>query len=157
LAWLHAKNSHCKIRHGKSLLHGGGYVTKAELDYAMEQLGPLDKQATMHLRSRVLDDLINQKLIYSTAEEEGLTGNPAVQLAEDFAEREVVAKACVQTLLAGLNKPADAETVKYYTNPPLRFSKRKVYQLQQMHVQANPDQVNAIRAQLQKSRNLDEL
>jgi EpsD family peptidyl-prolyl cis-trans isomerase len=135
----------------------GGYVSKAELDYAVEQLGPLDKTVQAAIRTKALDELVSEKLIYSAAEKKGLLKSPAFQLAEESATRLAVARAYAQNLAAELKKPTTAEIGDYYNNHPLLFSERKIYQLQQIHVTAKAEQIEAIKAQLRQSRNLQEL
>jgi EpsD family peptidyl-prolyl cis-trans isomerase len=134
-----------------------GAVTQAELDHAMEQLGKLDDNQKDKVKGQALDELINQKLIYSAAEKSGVTNSPTVLLEEELAKRQVVARAYLQKLSADLPKPTSQEIDDFYNQNPSLFSQRRVYQLQEIRVQANPAQADAVREQLGKTKSVGEL
>ncbi len=134
-----------------------GSVTQAELDHARAQLRKMDPNQEDKARLQVLDDLIDQKLIYSEAEKLGLTSDPGVMLEEELAKRQVVARAYLQKLSATLPKPTNQEISAFYTQNPSLFSQRRVYQLQEIRVQANPVQIDALRERLGASKSVVEL
>jgi EpsD family peptidyl-prolyl cis-trans isomerase len=134
-----------------------GSVTQDELDHALARLGKMDPKQEDKARLQILDDLIDQKLIFSAAEKLGLTRNPGVMLEEELAKRQVVARAYLQNLSATLPKPTNQEISAFYTQNPALFSQRRVYQLQEIRVQANPVQIDALRERLGTSKTVADL
>jgi EpsD family peptidyl-prolyl cis-trans isomerase len=134
-----------------------GTVTQDELDHALGQLGKLDEKQKNKVRPQVLDELIDQKLIYSAAEKLGLTNNPGVMLEEELAKRQVVARAYLQDLSSTLPKPTSQEIGEFYSGNPSLFSQRRVYQLQEIRVQASHTQADLVREHLGASENLGDV
>ena len=134
-----------------------GAVSQAELDWGLRQAGKLDGEQPDNTRTRALENLINQKLIASAAERSGLTRNPVVELEQEFARRQVLIRAFAGSLGTNIPKPTSQVVADYYQQYPQLFSRRRVYQLQEIHVQANEAQSGAIREQLGKNVSLTEM
>ena len=136
---------------------GSASVSQAELDWGLQQAGKLDRTQRDTAKAQILQTLINQKLIASAAKRNGLARNPAVHLEEESARRQVLVRAFAESLGTGIAKPTSQMVADYYQQYPQLFSRRRVYQLQEIHVQANAAQSGAIREQLARSASLTEL
>jgi EpsD family peptidyl-prolyl cis-trans isomerase len=134
-----------------------GSVSQAELDWGFQQAGKLDSEPPDKARARALESLINQKLIASAAERIGLARTPDVEFEEAFVRRQVLVRAFAETLGTHIPKPPSQTVADYYQRNPQLFSQRRVYQLQEIYVQANEAQSQAIRDQLSKSASLTEM
>jgi EpsD family peptidyl-prolyl cis-trans isomerase len=97
---------------------------------------------------RVLDSLIEQELAAQGARAVGLDGSPKVLQAMELAKREVLARA-YQDMLADKAAISDTKSIDaYYEAHPELFANRRQYTLQEMQVQAKPEQAKALAAKL---------
>ncbi len=106
---------------------------------------------------QILERLINRELAVQKALDLKLDREPKVVQAIDSARQDIIARAYADKLGEGATKPTAAEINKYYDEHPALFSERKIYQLQEVAVEADAKQVEALKAALPPIRNADEL
>ncbi|MDE2161497.1 MAG: EpsD family peptidyl-prolyl cis-trans isomerase, partial [Burkholderiales bacterium] len=70
------------------------------------------------------------------------------------ARREVLARAYLEKVGEAAAKPTQQEIEKYYEDKPALFSDRRIYNLQELSVEATPEQVPDLRARLASSKNV---
>lgn len=105
----------------------------------------------------VLERLIHQSLAVQRALQLDLDRDPKVQLQLDLARREVLARAYLERVGAAAVAP-DADAVRrYYDEHPALFAKRRIFQLQEIAIEARPEQVDALRARLGEGGDVDSL
>jgi EpsD family peptidyl-prolyl cis-trans isomerase len=100
----------------------------------------------------VLERLIDQELALQKAAELKVDREPRVVQALEAARREIIARAYADKLGEGAAKPSAAEVKAYYQANPALFAERRVYQLHEFIVQAEPARVEALRAGLKVSK-----
>jgi EpsD family peptidyl-prolyl cis-trans isomerase len=105
---------------------------------------------------RVLERLIDQELALQKAAEQKIDRDPRVLQQIEAARRDIVARAYTEKLAEGAPKPSAAEIQKYYDEHPALFAQRRIYQLQEVVVAAEPAQVETLQAQARKVRNANE-
>jgi EpsD family peptidyl-prolyl cis-trans isomerase len=104
----------------------------------------------------VLERLIDQELALQKANDLKLDRDPQVVQQLEAARRDIVSRAYFEKVGAGASKPSAEEVKKYYDDNPALFSQRRVYQLQELLIEAPPDRVPALRTQLQDAKNVGE-
>ena len=82
--------------------------------------------------------------------------DPRVVQAVESARRDIVSRAYVEQIGEGATKPTAAEIKKYYDDNPALFRERRVYQLQELAIEAAPGQVDTLRGKLQAAKNINE-
>ena len=90
------------------------------------------------------------------AEELKLDHEPRVLQQLDAARREIVARAYAEKISEGAAKPSPDEIRKYFDDKPALFKDRRVYTIQEIAVEARPDQVQALKDQLSGSKTINE-
>jgi EpsD family peptidyl-prolyl cis-trans isomerase len=105
---------------------------------------------------QVLERLIDQELALQKAAEQKIDRDPRVVQQIEAARRDIVARAYTEKLAEGAPKPSAAEIQKYYDEHPALFAQRRIYQLQEIVVAADPSQVESLQAQARKARNANE-
>jgi len=105
---------------------------------------------------RVLERLIDQELAVQKAAELKLDRDPKVVQAIESARRDIIARAYAEHAAEAAPKPAPEEIRKYYDANPALFRDRRVYQLQEIAIQAEPGQVETLRAKLKASKGVNE-
>jgi EpsD family peptidyl-prolyl cis-trans isomerase len=90
--------------------------------------------AVQNLSREVLEKLIDQQLAVDQATEAKLHRSPEVVAQIEAARRDILARAYLQKLAAGLPKPSPEEVKIYITEHPQLFAERRVYTLQEIVV-----------------------
>jgi EpsD family peptidyl-prolyl cis-trans isomerase len=150
----------CGAKEG-SLTQTAARVNKEEI--TVHQIGAqLSQQAVkpdqvQDAERQVLEQLINRELAVQKAMDLKLDREPKVVQAIDSARQDVLARAYADKLGEGAAKPTAAEVKKYYDEHPALFSERKIYQLQELAVEADAQQVEALKAALPPIKTADEL
>ncbi|MDO9465816.1 MAG: EpsD family peptidyl-prolyl cis-trans isomerase [Thiobacillus sp.] len=132
----------------------GDTITEAELDLAVSPLGKLDEAQTADAKGRVLQALIDQRLVAQAAKKAGLDKEPAVQIAVAQAGRQVLAEAYAERNFKDVAKPAETEIAAYYNQHPELFSQRRIYRIQELDLQVEPARVAEVEAQLTGSHSM---
>ncbi len=101
-----------------------------------------------------LERLIDQQLAAQKALEQKLEQDPKVVQQIEFARREVLARAYVEKVGDGVAKPTPEAVKQYYDEKPALFKERRIYNIQELAIEARPDQVETLRAELGKSLNI---
>ena len=71
----------------------------------------------------------------------------------EAARREIISRAYLEKLGEGAPKPTPEEIKKYYADKPALFSARRIYSIQEIAIEARPEQVPALREKLAAGRN----
>lgn len=132
----------------------GDTISEAELDLAVSRLGDLNEAQTADAKSRVLQALIDQRLVAEAAKKTGLDKDPAVQIAVAQAGRQVLAEAYAERNFKDVAKPAETEIAEYYNQHPELFSERRIYRIQELDLQVEPARVAEVEAQLTSSHSM---
>lgn len=109
------------------------------------------------LNRRVLERLIDQQVLVSQAVEAKLDRDPNVLLRMDLARREILSQAYLEKQLAGLSQPAPGDVHAYYQANPALFAERRIYDLQEIRVQATPEIKKDLEQLVESHRSFDEM
>jgi len=102
----------------------------------------------------VLERLIDQELALQKAQEQKVDREPRVIQQLEAARREIIARAYVERVGGGASKPTPAEVKAYYDAHPALFKERKLYSLQELAIEAKPEQLDALRKALADAKNM---
>ena len=133
----------------------GKEITVSQVNFALSRLGqqiPQDK--LKQVSDQALNSIIDQTLLKQAAVKDKLDRDPQVLQAIEAAKLQILAQAYAQKQTANVAKPTDADIAKYYNGHPDLFAQRKIYKLQELQIQAKPEQADAIRKQLTSSGNM---
>lgn len=133
---------------------GGEVISEAELERAVARLDKLNGAESTQARGRMLEALIDQRLVSNAAKKTKLDKTPDVALAMQQAQRQVLAEAYMEQLFKNLAQPAATEIQDFYTRHPELFEQRKVYRVQELELQLDPARVAEVEAQLKQSHDL---
>ena len=129
-------------------------ITVHQINYVLSQQRGLAPDQAASASKVALERLIDQELAVQKATDQKLDRDPRVVQQLEAARREIVARAYVEKIAAGAPKPAPAEIKAYYDAHPALFSDRKVYNLQELAIQAKPEQVADLQAKLAASKDV---
>jgi EpsD family peptidyl-prolyl cis-trans isomerase len=133
---------------------GDEKITAAELDLALARLGELSEAQTAEARGKLLQALIDQRLIAQAAQKAGLDKDPVVEIAMANASRQVLAEAYAERNFKDVATPSDTEIAEYYEQHPELFSQRRIYRIQELDLQVDASRMADVEAKLRSSHSL---
>ena len=131
-------------------------VTVHQINFVLQQQRNLRPEQADAATKQILERLIDQQLALQKAEEAKLDRDPRVMQQLEAARREVIARAYVEKIGEGAPKPSPEEVKKYYDEKPQLFRERRVYSIQEIAIEARPDQIDELRSRLAAVKNINE-
>ena len=122
-------------------------ITVHQINFVLGQQRAMPPEQAASASRVVLERLIDQELALQKAADQKIDRDPRVVQQIDAARREIIARAYLEKIGSGAPKPAPAEVAAYYEAHPALFKERRVYSLQEVAIEATPEQV----ANLQKT------
>ena len=106
---------------------------------------------------KVLESLIEQELAAQAGRELGLDKQPhTIRMAENL-QREIVARAYQDSLVARVDAPATDEIDRYYSDNAGLFANRRLYVLEEFAVTANPSKLDLVKDLAAAAKTVDDL
>ncbi len=131
-------------------------ITVHQINYVLQQQRGLAPEQAASAGKQVLERLVDQELALQKAQEMKLDRDPRVVQQIEATRREIIARAYLERIGGGAAKPSAAEVKAYYDAHPALFSERRVYNLQELNIQAKPEQVAVLRAKLAASKDISD-
>ncbi|MFG6432129.1 EpsD family peptidyl-prolyl cis-trans isomerase [Roseateles sp. LYH14W] len=131
-------------------------ITVHQINFVLQRQPGLKPEQAEAASRQVLERLIDQELAVQKAQEQKLDRDPRVVQQIEAAKREIIARAYVERVGESVAKPASDEIAKYYNEKPALFKDRRVYSLQELQIEAKPEQFAVLRAKLAEAKSLNE-
>ncbi|MDH0863441.1 EpsD family peptidyl-prolyl cis-trans isomerase [Mitsuaria sp. GD03876] len=131
-------------------------ITVHQINFVLQRQANLKPEQVDAASRQILERLIDQELAVQKAQDLKLDRDPRVVQQIETAKREIIARAYADHLGETAAKPTDQEIKQYYADKPALFAERRIYNLQELNIEAKPDQFEAIRAKLQAAKTLPE-
>lgn len=131
-------------------------ITVHQINFVLQQQRGLKPEQANAAGRQVLERLIDQELAVQKATDMKLDRDPRVVQQMEAAKREIIARAYVDKLGETAAKPTPDEIRKYYEEKPALFKDRRIYNLQELSIEARPDQVDTLRSKLAAAKNIPE-
>ena len=131
-------------------------ITVHQINFMLQQQRNLRPEQTDAASRQILDRLIEQQLALQKVDELKLDRDPRVVQQLEAARREIMARAYVEKVGEGAPKPTAEEIKKYYDDKPELFRERRVYSIQEIAIEARPEQVQEIREKLSAAKSINE-
>lgn len=135
---------------------GSDEITAAQVDFLLQQQRGLRPEQADAAGRQILDRLIDQQLALQRASELKLERDSRVAQQLDAARRDILARAYLDKVGEGAARPTADEIRKYYADKPALFAERRIYNLQEILVEARSDQLDTLRERLAAARNAGE-
>lgn len=128
-------------------------ISVHQVNFLLQRQPPPPAEAATAGR-RVLERLIDEELAVQRAKALKLERQPDVLMALESARRDVLARAYSERIAKGLAAPESQQISSFYSEHPELFKNRKVYQLQELLIEAPADQVETLRTALLASKSI---
>jgi len=132
----------------------GDKISEAELNLAVSRLGKLSEAQAAEAKGKLLQALIDQRLVAQAAEKAGIDKEPAVEIAMAQAGRQVLAEAYAERSVKDVAKPAETEIAAYYNQHPELFSQRRIYRIQELELKVDPSRMTEVETKLKSSQSM---
>lgn len=130
-------------------------ISVHQLNHVLQQQRVRPEQADRAGR-QVLERLIDQELAVQGAAEMRLDRDPQVLRQIEAARREIIARAYTERISESVGKPRPEDISRYFNDHPELFTERRVYNLEEIVVEASPEQVPALRERLAAAKSVDQ-
>jgi EpsD family peptidyl-prolyl cis-trans isomerase len=114
-------------------------------------------EAVKGMGREVLEKLIDQQLAIGQSTEKKLDRSPEVMAQLDAARRDILARAYVQQLVAGVAKPSAEEVKAYYVQHPQLFSERRIFNVQELIAPTKPGLAEQLGAMAKAGKSMDDI
>lgn len=131
-------------------------ITVHQINFVLQRQPGLKPEQAEAASRQVLERLVDQELAVQKAQEQKLDRDPRVVQQIEAAKREIIARAYVERVGESVAKPTNEEIAKYYNEKPALFKDRRIYSLQELQIEAKPEQFDVLRAKLGAAKNLNE-
>lgn len=132
-------------------------ISVHQINNVLSRSGNIPAEQAKAAGRQILDKLIDQELFVQQAREKKLDRDPKVMQAVEAARREILARAYAEQIMGAAAKPSAAEIKDYYAAHPELFSQRRIFNLQELAIRATPEQIDTLKQELPKTKNLAEV
>lgn len=131
-------------------------VTVHQINFVLQQQRGLRPEQADAASRQVLERLIDQELAVQKAHEHKLDRDPRVVQQLEAVRREVLARAYAEQVGEGAARPTAEEIKAYFEQNPALFSQRRLYNLQEIQIEAPADKLPELRTRLGAAKNVGE-
>jgi len=131
-------------------------ITEAQINLVLQQQRGVAPQQAEAAARQILERLIDQELTVQKASELKLDREPRFIQQLEAARRDLLSRAYLDKVGEAATKPSADEVAKYYEATPALFKERRIYSLQEIAIEARPEQVEQLRRELAQARNIGE-
>lgn len=131
-------------------------VTVHQINFVLQQQRNLRPEQADAASKQILERLIDQELALQKADDQKIDRDPRVVQQLEAAKREIIARAYLEKVGEAAPKPTPEEIKSYYDEKPALFKDRRIYSIQEIAIEAKPEQVATLRDKLSASKNVNE-
>ena len=131
-------------------------ITVHQINFVLQQQRGLKPEQADAASKQILERLIDQQLALQKADDMKLDRDPRVVQLLEGARREILARSYAEKISEAAVKPTSEEVKKYYDEKPALFKERRIYSIQEIAVDAKPEQVPELRSKLSAAKNINE-
>jgi EpsD family peptidyl-prolyl cis-trans isomerase len=131
-------------------------ITVHQINFVLQQQRNLRPDQADAASKQILERLVDQQLALQKADEQKIDRDPRVVQQLEAARREIVARAYLEKVGEAAPKPTAEEIKKYYDDKPALFRDRRVYSIQEISIEAKPEQVAELREKLGAAKNIND-
>jgi EpsD family peptidyl-prolyl cis-trans isomerase len=132
-------------------------ITVHQINLLLQQQRGLKNEQVDMAGKQMLEFLIDQELAVQRTRELKIDQDQRVILQLEAAKRDVLARAYAEKIGESAAAPTAEEVKKYYDANPLLFKERRIYSLQELAIEAKPEQAATLREQLPRMKSTSEL
>ena len=130
-------------------------ITVHQINFLLQQQRGLKPEQADAASRQILDRLIDQQLTLQKVDDQKIDRDPRVVQQLEAARREILSRAYLEKVSEAAPKPSPEEIKKYYDDKPALFRERRIYNIQEIAIEAKPEQINDLREKLGASKDIN--
>lgn len=134
-----------------------GEISTLQINNALQRAGNLSPEQSKAVSKQILEKLIDQELLVQQAEEKNLERDPRVLQTLLAAKREILARAVLEQASSNVAKPDATAVSDFYQANPALFKERRIFNLQELTINADREQTSAIQSLLAQKKSFNEV
>lgn len=135
----------------------GAEISVHQINTVLAKATGVTNENAPRARKEVLDRLIDQQIAVEQAITKKLDRNPEVLLNIEAAKRDILARSYLEQIAAAQPKATDEEVKRYYDEHPDLFSKRRVYNIQELAIPKNGSALDELKPLVSAGKSLEEI
>lgn len=130
-------------------------ITIGQVNSVFAKMQEIPGKTATQVKHEVLDNLIDQQLAMRQAISTKLDRDPTVMQAIEEAKRNILASAYLDKIRASVAKVTPEEISKYYAAHPELFAQRRIFNLRELNIAAQPGLAASLSEQIAKGASLE--
>lgn len=135
----------------------GAEISVHQINAVLSKASGVTNENAARARKEILDRLIDQQIAVEQATAKKLDRNPDVLLNLESARREILARAYLEQIGSAQPKASDDEVKRYYDEHPDLFSRRRIYNLQELVMPKAGVPVDELKALVTAGKPIEEI
>lgn len=131
-------------------------ITVHQINFVLQQQRNLRPEQAEAASRQVLERLVDQQLALQKADEMKIDREPRVVQQLEAARREILARGYIEKVGEAAAKPTADEIKAYYDAKPALFKERRIYSIQEIAIEAKPEQIATLREKLAAAKGVNE-
>ena len=131
-------------------------VTVHQINFVLQQQRGLRPEQADAASKQILERLIDQELALQKADDLKVDRDPRVVQQLEAAKRDIIARAYLDKVSEAAAQPTPDEIKKYYDEKPALFKDRRIYSIQEIGIEAKPEQFPVLRDKLSAAKSINE-
>lgn len=131
-------------------------ITVHQINFVLQQQRGLAPEQAASASKQVLERLVDQELSLQKAQEQKIDRDPRVVQQLEASRRDIIARAYIEKIATGAPKPTPVEIKAYYDAHPALFKERRVYNLQELAIDAKLEQLPLLKAKLSEAKEIND-
>lgn len=135
----------------------GTEISVHQINAVLTRASGVTNENAPQARKEILDRLVDQELVVAQAMAKKLDRTPEVLTAIEAARREVLSRAYLEQVAATAAKPSAEDVNRYYEENPNLFSKRRIYNIQELAVRKNTGTLDGLKEFVGSGKSMEEI
>lgn len=134
----------------------GDEISVHQVNHVLQRTPGVTIERAAEARKAILERLIEQQVLVQAASDAKLDRNPEVLQRLEAARREILARAWLERVAAGVPRPDAKAVSEYFRSQPQLFQERKVYKFDEIVLSRRPANWSEIEKSLLDVKSVEE-
>jgi EpsD family peptidyl-prolyl cis-trans isomerase len=135
----------------------GDEISVHQVNLLMSRAGKVTEEQSKEIQKKIVAKLVDQQLLTQEAEKAKLDRDPQILQIIEASKADILAQAYIERVAAKAQKPSNAEIDAFYNEHTELFSKRRIFRLQELVVNAASDKLEAIQTSIKDLKGINEV
>ncbi|MGV3583180.1 MAG: EpsD family peptidyl-prolyl cis-trans isomerase [Methylophilus sp.] len=135
----------------------GDEISVHQVNLQMSRAGKLTEEQSKEVSKKVVAKLVDQQLLLQQAEKDKLDRDPQILQILEASKADILAQAYLERVASKAQKPSSAEIDAFYNEHPELFSKRRIFRLQELVVNAPKEKLEAVQLGVKDQKSINDV